>query len=269
VERRARSGRRPVVAAIIRSLAVGGIAGLAAGIAVAGIGGRLVMRLAALADPSADGLLTDNGNRVGDITLGGTIELLIFGGIFGGIFAGIIWVLVRPWLARLGQLRAMGAAAVAVAAGSPTVVNAENPDFAILDPAALNAATFLTILALFGIAVSLADSWLDRRLPAGDRLIPTAIYALLALVGLPFIIPAIGILLSEEFCDCGGPPRLTGTFVVAAGVITVVSWVLVILKGDQAGPPRWLRIAGELAVLGIVITGVVYTGNEVDKIVSG
>jgi hypothetical protein len=58
------------VVAVLRSL--GGClgAGLVVGIVVAGLGSRLVMRLLAVADPDARGIITENGNVVGDITFG-------------------------------------------------------------------------------------------------------------------------------------------------------------------------------------------------------
>ena len=49
------------------------------GIVVGGIGGRIVMRVSALAaDESRIGMLTENGNVVGRITVEGTMALLLF-----------------------------------------------------------------------------------------------------------------------------------------------------------------------------------------------
>ena len=73
---------------ILRDIARGGLAGLAVGIVVGGIGGRVAMRLIALLIPEATGSSTENGNRIGDITLGGSFGLILFGGLFVGIFVG-------------------------------------------------------------------------------------------------------------------------------------------------------------------------------------
>ncbi|MGZ8630177.1 MAG: hypothetical protein ACXWZF_04325 [Actinomycetota bacterium] len=55
------------------------------GIVVGGLGTRLVMRLSAMAaDDSRIGLITENGNRVGDITGEGTIALIMFVGLATG-----------------------------------------------------------------------------------------------------------------------------------------------------------------------------------------
>ena len=85
---------------ILRDIARGGLAGLAVGVVVGGIGGRLAMRLIALLIPESTGRFTENGARIGDITLGGTFAVLLFGGLFAGIFVGTIWVVVSPWLPR-------------------------------------------------------------------------------------------------------------------------------------------------------------------------
>ena len=77
------------IAELIRHLALVGLAGAVSGAIVGGIGGRLVMRIAAVAAPDGViGSVTENGNRIGDITAGGTLELVIFAGIlFGGVGA--------------------------------------------------------------------------------------------------------------------------------------------------------------------------------------
>ncbi len=66
---------------LIRQVALLGTASVVAGVLVGGVGGRLVMRLSAIAAGSdAAGLLTENGNTVGEITVGGTVALIVFGG---------------------------------------------------------------------------------------------------------------------------------------------------------------------------------------------
>ena len=42
-----------------------------AGVLVGGLGSRVVMRISALAAPEVRGMVTENGNVVGEITLGG------------------------------------------------------------------------------------------------------------------------------------------------------------------------------------------------------
>ncbi len=62
----------------ILRLASSVVSAVITGIVVGGLGTRLVMRLSAMAtDDSTIGMLTENGNRVGDITGEGTIALVV------------------------------------------------------------------------------------------------------------------------------------------------------------------------------------------------
>src|SRR6185436_18707748 len=110
---------------ILREITRGGVAGLIAGVLVAGVGGRLVMRLAALLVPESAGSFTENGNRIGDITLGGTFALILFIGVVGGT----LWVTVRPWLPASVGLRALISVPIAIALGTKGLVDGANPDF--------------------------------------------------------------------------------------------------------------------------------------------
>ena len=57
-------------APLVRHIALVGVAGLATGFVVAGGGGRLLMRVAAIAGPdSATGRLTESGFNVGEIPI--------------------------------------------------------------------------------------------------------------------------------------------------------------------------------------------------------
>jgi hypothetical protein len=117
---------------LIRDIARGGIAGIIVGVFVAGLGGRVVMRVAALLHPNAVGMRTENGEVIGDVTLNGTMALLIFGGLGMGLVAGTIWVAVSPWLPSGRLVRALVTAVAAIALGTPLLVQATNPDFLVL-----------------------------------------------------------------------------------------------------------------------------------------
>jgi hypothetical protein len=116
---------------VLRDIARGGLSGALAGIAVGGLGGRLVMRVVALLHPDAFGALTENGNRIGDITLGGTLALVLFG-LIACAMAGAVWVIVSPWIPGRAFVRALLAAGIAVAIGTPVLIIGGNPDFVIL-----------------------------------------------------------------------------------------------------------------------------------------
>ncbi len=148
------------VVAVLRS--VGGClaAGLVVGIVVAGLGSRLVMRLLAVADPAARGIITENGNVVGDVTFGGTAGLAVFIGIPSGILAGLIVYLVRRWLPARLLWRGLALSVVLLALLGRTVIDPENVDFLFLDPAGLAVTLFGALFFVAGFAlVPLADRW--------------------------------------------------------------------------------------------------------------
>jgi hypothetical protein len=148
------------VVAVLRSLGGCLAAGLVVGIVVAGLGSRLVMRLLAVADPDARGIITENGNVVGDITFGGTAGLVVFIGIPSGILAGLIVYLVRRWLPTRLLWRALALSVVLLALLGRTVIDPENFDFLFLDPAGLAVTLFGALFFVAGFAlVPLADRW--------------------------------------------------------------------------------------------------------------
>lgn len=135
-------------------------AGLVVGIVVAGLGSRLVMRLLAVADPDARGIITENGNVVGEITFGGTIGLVAFIGIPSGILGGLIVYLVRRWLPARLLWRGLALSVVLLALLGRTVVDPDNFDFLFLDPAGLAVALFGALFFVAGLALApLADRW--------------------------------------------------------------------------------------------------------------
>ena len=155
---------------ILRDIVRGGLAGTIAGVAVAGIGGRLVMRFAALVVPSSAGSSTENGNVIGTITLGGSLALVVLGAFFG-LFIGTIWVALAPWIPGTGVRRALATMPLAVALGAIALINGRNPDFVVLEHAPLVVGALLLLVAAVGLVVALADDLLDRVLPGrGERL---------------------------------------------------------------------------------------------------
>ena len=150
---------------IWRDIARGGLAGLVVGVVVGGLGGRLAMRLIALLIPESTGRSTENGNRIGDITLGGSFGLILFAGLFVGIFVGTLWVVVSPWLPRSLGLRVLAAIPLAIGLGTFVLIQGSNPDFLVLgyDPRVV--VVLLGLVGLVGASMAVVDAWLDRRLP--------------------------------------------------------------------------------------------------------
>lgn len=233
---------------ILRDIARGGIAGVLTGLLVAGIGGRLTMRLAALIVPESLGRFTENGNRIGDITAGGTLGLILFG-LVVGLVIGAIWVLVSSWLPT-GWTRGLWAAPITVVFGGIALISGSNPDFGVLKYHPLVVVVLLLLAASIGLVVAAFDRTLDRRLPrSGNGAV--AVYAVLAIVGGIVTGPPIlfGLSLGNE------PHVLLGVALDTVAVATVVWWALR-LRG-RASPPPWLLVTARVSLVALVVVGMI------------
>jgi len=233
---------------ILREITRGGIAGLIAGVLVAGVGGRLVMRLAALLVPGSAGAVTENGNRIGDITAGGTFALILFIGLLFGSLAGSLWVTLRPWLPSAAGLRALVSIPITVALGTRGLVDGTNRDFIVLEGSALVVASLVALVALFGPTLVLAERWLDARLPhAGpDDARVIAGYGVITMIGLMLTVLAV------VPAYLGGDMRTAGIALVVVGAATAGSWLL---RATDRPIPAWVGIVARLAIASAVIAG--------------
>jgi len=231
----------------LRDIARGGLAGLLTGILVAGIGGRIVMRAAALLVPGSAGQFTENGNRIGEITLSGTIGLVIAGGLFFGLAGATIWVVVSPWIPGGARVQAVLAMPIAVAVTGITLVRADNPDFLVLRHDAATVVLLLALVALAGLVIAGFDRWLDRRLPtASASTAADGIYLALTVAGGGLIFPIVlAAYLGEE--------RPLGLALVGVGVATLIHWTLRYQRRPSS--PTWLVVAGRGSLLIAVVLG--------------
>lgn len=238
-----------LVGEIPRDIARGGMAGAIVGIVVAGVGGRIVMRLAALVVPGATGALTENGNRIGDITLSGSLGLLLFAGLFFGVSAGTVWVVVSPWIPGVGLARAILAMPIAVALGTLGLIRSENRDFSVLGHDPTVVAMLIALVALIGLSIALVDGWLDRRLPhaTSARTGAAMLYVIVTLLGAVLVLPLV---VSGYFAP---ESRWVGIALVVIGLATVYRWVLR-FRGHPR-PTTILTIAGRTALLAAVVLG--------------
>jgi len=110
--------------------------GLIAGLLVMGLGGRLVMRVAAaMSGDGAQGRGTEAGEIVGEITFDGTVGFIAFIGLGAGVIATAAYLLVRRWLPdRAGPAGLVGAVLLAGTLGIADPINPDNIDFAVLSP---------------------------------------------------------------------------------------------------------------------------------------
>ena len=157
-------GARASAARVLRYVGICLAAGLAAGVLVAGAGGRLVMRLLAATSPEAEGGITDAGEIVGRITVDGTLGFFVFVGLPAGFLSGALYALVGPVLppGRLGGV-ALGALLLVLAGTRLDPLLADNPDFVLVGPAWLAVIAF-TALGLFqGMLVAALGARLSRH----------------------------------------------------------------------------------------------------------
>ncbi|NNC44142.1 MAG: hypothetical protein HKO03_12980 [Acidimicrobiia bacterium] len=241
-----RLGRR------VRWIAVRGLASALTGLLVLGIGGRLVMLISRLIHPDAVGRLTENGNRVGEFTVQGTIELLIFGGLLSGVVAGVIWVFVREWVPRRPVI--VGACSVAIGA-SGFLIDSGNIDFVILGNVGFDLVLLIGLLFVFGLVLVPIDSWLDHRLPAASG-ISYGWYAIITALGAPMSFLTFMSMMNREFCFCDHPPIWSGVFLLLTAGATIWWWIADIQGADV--PPPWLKATARVLLSLTVVSGATY-----------
>ena len=253
-------------AEVVRGVAIGGLAGVMAGILVIGVGGRLVMRAIALLNPDDMGRITSADEVIGRITLDGSMFFIVFFGAIGGAVAAVVWVAVAEWIPGRGAARAVATGLVGVALSAFLVVRADELDFTVVEP--LSAIVLLIgLVGLFGIALTLIDEQLRRRLPAvtPGRAGALLVYLLISGVGLLFM----PMTLQTYF---GGGDLLTrkaspevGLAILAVGLATLAAWALRVRTGSSTRP-RALRIAGQGALAIAVVLGALHLGREIAAI---
>jgi hypothetical protein len=239
---------REVSDALGRAALVGAVAGLVAG----GIGGalsRVAMRISGmLASPF---LVTENGNVVGRITVGGSIGLVV-GGAVAGVALGLAYVALRRWLPVAAWPRRLAAGVVAVGLLGALLVNDGNADFVRLGDPAVNVVMFAALLVVAGVVVAAVADAVDRRIRPrpDDPWFYSSIYLLITLVTVVFG-PLAVVLGALPFVVLGGR-TVAGRLGVSPS-----------LGRGSAG--WWI---GELGLVGGVVAGLVLLGIEISEILA-
>lgn len=257
---------------LARYLTVCGLAGIAAGIVMGGVGGRLFMRITGAAGGErARGAITEAGFTVGEITLGGSLGLVIFIGLFAGIAGAALYVIFRPWLSWAGRWRGIAFGIVLFALGSATsdVLNPDNVDFVILGNEVLVIALIVALFVGFGALVDPASGWLDRRLPDGGRGHPIASggYVVAAIPGVAFGIPLLGqTMFTRNACDCD-PPIVASVFMLMAAVGTL-GWIATAFS-SSARLRSIARFLGIVGVTGAAVAGLLRAIGDAAEVIRG
>ena len=156
---------QPWLLSLIHSISIAALAGFVAGMIAGGVGSRIAMRVSGIAAGSAkQGFLTEGQNAVGEITLGGTIILVVFSG-FIGVTGGLIYLATRRWVADAGRWSGLAFGVLLLAVLGSAIIVGDNFDFYVLGPRALNIAMFASLFILFGLLVAPLFTRVGRTLP--------------------------------------------------------------------------------------------------------
>lgn len=219
------------------------IAGAVSGLLIAGAGGRLIMRLLAVtSDPSSQGMLTEAGQRVGTISLQGTISFIYFAGLFGGVLSALLYAALYRWLPR-GRWGGVLLGGLLLVLGATTVepLRPDNFDFLIVDPPWLTVTTFTLLVLAQGMAVVAVAGWLSGRVPVLTSRADLRSRRVLAYLPLPVLL----LLLTAG-----------GVVVVAAMIVALVIGLALsarVPQVKQLWARRFVTLTGRLLVIALAL----------------
>ena len=204
------------------------IIGAISGAVIGGLGGRLAMRILLLtSDDSVKGLTSDDGFEIGRFSLSDTLGLVIITA-FIGVIAALLYLVVRPFVARLGSAAVPAMAVLYGVVGGAMMVHRDGIDFQVLEPAILAVILFVAICAGFGAAVAYlvgaaaADEAWPQKLSRW-LLAPPLVVLLLP----PFLVVAVAAVAvnwgggAVDRNDRGWQVVRVGAFVVMSGLLIV------------------------------------------------
>jgi hypothetical protein len=247
---------------LLKEIAAGSLSGIVVGVVVGGVGSRLVMRLSAIAAGSGvQGVTTANGNRVGEITVGGTIALIIVAGVFTGILGGLLYASLRPWLAPFARWRGLIFGLGVLGLAGSQVLDEANSDFIILRPPLLNVAMFAALFVIFGITLPLAFDRTLRKLAEGSLISDALTFLGLLLAGL---VVGTGLVAAFDALT-SGPTTVELISLLTLGVI--LAGLAARTLGQRLGSPPW-RIASYGLLIAALLIGAAYTYGSVLRILS-
>jgi hypothetical protein len=166
----------------LRTAAIGALAGLAVGLIVGGVGGRLAMRAVVLAT-----------SRFPTESPSGTVFILGIGTVLGATL-GLLYVALRRWLPRGWRAPGLifGLILLAVPGVAFFVEGLFHADSELREgPVTLGIGLFTLLIVGYALALAGLVEWLNRRLPPASTGRPLALagYGLAALLGLICAVP--------------------------------------------------------------------------------
>ncbi len=221
------------------------------------------MRLQAMvAPPEAIGQVTEGGNIVGNVTLGGTIDLLLFAGVGFGAFGAVTLVALWPWLSEWStRLRPLGLGLFVLAVGGADVIEPDNGDFPAVGNEWFSVVLFASLFILWGYVAVWLRGFLDGRLPAGGR--PWTIgYTVLVVIGAPLYVGLPSTLLD----DISNTPTAVAIAVFVLFLAAVGTWVPR-LWPDTARIDPSARAIGYAAIAVALTVGLVRVATDAIRII--
>ena len=177
------------------------IGAFVSGVVTIGAGSRLMMRILATTSSSdVQGLRTEADEIVGEVSVGGSVFLIVIVGIGAGLVGLGLFSMLRRWLPD--QSLAAGLLGVAIGAGllvRPVgLLTAANSDFTLVAPVALAVALCIAILVLFGATFGVLVDHLAPRWPrpgwSARGVVSVLPFAVLLPAPTLFVAVAIGVL---------------------------------------------------------------------------
>jgi hypothetical protein len=210
----------------VQTLACALTAALGAGLLVLGLGGRLVMRVAAATSTSTvQGMTTEAGETVGEITFSGTLGFLIFVGLLGGLLGAAAYLPLRWALPRTaGPAGLVIGALLLGTVGVADALDPDNVDFLIVTPLWLTVTMVVATGLLYGATFTALVARLARSVPiagepAGEGSKAAAgAYASLVVLIVPMVLVAAAVyVLARTFAAPLLDPLLARRSVLAVG----------------------------------------------------
>ncbi|WP_332668146.1 hypothetical protein [Aeromicrobium sp.] len=234
---------RPAAILALRRLAVASLAGAIVGFLAGGVGGRLAMSLLASLNPEDAGVVSDDGFTMGQVTLNGTLNLLLVGTLLG-VLGGGIYLAVRDLRIGPAWFRAASLAVGVTVVVGAGLVHSDGVDFTLLEPT--YAAIGLTLAMPFVYALALPP--LADRLLRDDSTPMTTTNWLVFVPLVPWVFP-----------------------LTPAAAVLVLGWVAVrALSGALSSRARalmpWIGRLALTAVFAVGLAELVQTTREIYRI---
>lgn len=194
-----------------RSALIGSTAAMAAGLLAGGIGSRIAMSLVAVADPSVTGLLTANDNRVGEMSVAGSLFLALTATLVSAFHGGVLYIASGRLLPGSTVVRGVLFGVALLCVFGTEIIDPTNPDFVRFASPAWDIGLFAGLFVAFGLVASGVGAAMERRLPSAD-----------AELGLPFALAGVGLIalwvVIALLVAADGDPYLIAIFGGAIGV---------------------------------------------------